>query len=1143
MADSATRAAVCRTSAAPDDTRRRGPCRQHCSPSARAVRHPQPHDIRRTRAAEPAISHRRLRPEGLAADLRALHRERGAPRRAGRPAAASVRHQAARRGRDAPGRRPHPRDPRVPAGDDEPERDDAARLAAREPGGLPARAAAHRAPAPGGPRPRERDGVRPGRPRPQGALRLAAQAVRQGAAAGRRARRPARRRAGRRPPPRPLRPWRDHGDVAVLGDHRPAVLLHGPRQGHLLAVAEPRGAAAAQASGGALLGHLHRGQRAPPEGHRPGGGRPPCVSRPERRLRAADGGGERRAGARLERIERPSSWGRPTARCRAPRAEEGLRRRRRRVRRARPPRRPVRGRHRRPRRRGGPGPAPAHRRARTRRARPARGPDEPGRPLRRVPPRVGVLPAVPDPRQRRPRRHPERARRGDGRGRAGRHDAGLGHPRDRPRRRDRPARRARRPARGRRRGAAPARRRRPRRADLRAGTGDGAARARQRAARPRPRDALRGGGRVSAAHALADEHRIAPRPVFCVIGHVHRDRAVAEDACAGRFTIAGQEVDVGPRPDWVGAALPADREWRIEWTKFYFGLDLANAYAETGEARFLAAWERLVGSYLRELAPGEGHDDSSDVAARRVQNWIYAWAAFAAVPGFPGVSPGLERELLDGIRAHAAYVRDNLTAERNHRTLELYALLIVSLALPVLDPGAALRTLAIDQLHENLLCDVREDGVHREQSTHYHCIALRSFLGARENARRFGLTLPDGYDERLARACEFAMHCHRPDGGIPALSDSDSGSYLELLALAADLLGRDDLRWVATGGRAGTPPARRCPSFPRGGYHVQRSGWGDRGAALRDERYLIFDTGPIGDGGHGHYDLMAVEVAAGGRPVLVDPGRYTYDEGEPNLRHWFKGTAAHNTVVVDGLDQTPYRPGKPRKGTIARGRLVERHGAPGLDIVAGEATSTVYDAVHSRRVAFVFDEYWLIEDRLEAPTAHRYDLRFHLAAEAQDEVTVERRGDVHVVRAPGLALVIHGPGTASVEPGWVAPAYGVKRPAPVVSIVVEGARDATFTTAVVPLAAAAEVPSVVVRQEDETTTVDVETPAVADSVRWSDAGAPLDLGPLRCVATAGVMRRAADGAVRAVAAGVGGGPVWTAWDSERGMSAGREGEQ
>ncbi len=43
--------------------------------------------------------HGRLRPQGLAADLGALHRERDLPPRAGRPAAAALRHQAAGRGR------------------------------------------------------------------------------------------------------------------------------------------------------------------------------------------------------------------------------------------------------------------------------------------------------------------------------------------------------------------------------------------------------------------------------------------------------------------------------------------------------------------------------------------------------------------------------------------------------------------------------------------------------------------------------------------------------------------------------------------------------------------------------------------------------------------------------------------------------------------------------------------------------------------------------------------------------------------------------------------------------------------------------------------------------------------------------------
>jgi hypothetical protein len=646
---------------------------------------------------------------------------------------------------------------------------------------------------------------------------------------------------------------------------------------------------------------------------------------------------------------------------------------------------------------------------------------------------------------------------------------------------------------------------------------------------------------VSAVEAVADEHRIAPRRVFCVIEHAHRDLAVAEAACAGRFTLAGETVEVGPEPDWLGAALPPDPEWRIEWTKFYYGLDLAHAYAQTGDARFLTAWERLVGSYLRQLAPGEGHEDTSDVAARRVQNWIYAWAAFAAAPGFPGLRAGLQEELLAGIREHAEYIRDNLTAERNHRTLELYALLIVALALPELDADGALLALATDELHANLLADVRPDGVHREHSTHYHCIALRSFLGARENARRFGLALPDGYDEHLGRACDFALHCHRPDGTIPALSDSDNGTYLELLGLAAELLGRDDLRYVATGGHAGSPPVRRYVSFPDGGYHVQRSGWGDRGRALRDERFLIFDCGPLGDGGHGHYDLLSVEIAAGGRALVVDPGRHTYDEQTPNLRHWFKGTAAHNTVVVDGLDQVPYRRGKPRKGTHPAAHLLERRSAPGLDVIVGEATTTCYEARHTRRVAFVADAYWILEDRLRGERPHRYDLRFHLGAEAQGRVSVERAGDAHVVRAPGVALVIAGGAAPAIEPGWVSPDYGIRLDAPVVSVVADGAPDATFTTVVMPLADGDPAPGLEVGAEGEVTVARVTHDGRSDTVKWCDGGRPLDLGPLRSRASAGWMRHDAKGVLRVRSAGVGGAAVWTGWDRALGMSAGAEG--
>jgi hypothetical protein len=155
---------------------------------------------------------------------------------------------------------------------------------------------------------------------------------------------------------------------------------------------------------------------------------------------------------------------------------------------------------------------------------------------------------------------------------------------------------------------------------------------------------------------------------------------------------------------------------------------------------------------------------------------------------------------------------------------------------------------------------------------------------------------------------------------------------------------------------------------------------------------------------------------------------------------------------------------------------------------------------------------------------------------------VERRDGAHVVRAPGVALVVAGDAAPAVELGWVAPRYGVKERAPVVSIVADGAADATFTTVVLPLPPGATVPTLDVREDGDGTTVEIAGARFTDTLRWSDGGGPLDLGPLRCRAAAGWIRTGPDGALRVRAAGVGGGPVWTGWDASRGMSAGREGE-
>lgn len=575
---------------------------------------------------------------------------------------------------------------------------------------------------------------------------------------------------------------------------------------------------------------------------------------------------------------------------------------------------------------------------------------------------------------------------------------------------------------------------------------------------------------------------VSPRalhPVVCVIDALHRDLTVADDARCGRFTHAGATLDLGRHPDWLHDGLADDEEWRIEWVKLYEGLDLAHAFALTGDRDHLAAWEDLVEAFVEQVPVGH---DTSDVNARRMQNWIYAWQRFAAADHFDGLRPGLAERVTDRLAADAAHLRDHLTAERNHRTLELYALLVVGIALG--DRSLADDALAL--LGENAAADIGPDGVQRERSSDYHMIVLRSLVGAIANGRAVGQLIPPELVHRAQLACTFGLHLQRPDGTTPALSDGDQADFRPLLADAAALLDRPDLAWAATLGNAGAPPAHRHASFPAGGYVTQRSGWGDRGRAYGDERWAVLDCGPLGDGGHGHYDHLSVELVAGTHRLAVDPGRYTY--ADTPWRHWFKGTAGHNTVTVDGLDQQPYRRGRP-KGPQSTAVLVARHSAetgPGLDVAIARCTSPSYDAVHTRTLAFVDDAYWIVHDLLDAPTPHDSVCRWHLDVAAQDATRLTVAPDLTVVTVPGGTFAVAAGPSVSLDAGWVSPTYGVKHPAPVITIVAPRASVTSFVTVVAP---GTEAPVAIDAADGS---VRVRWAGHVDTLTWTDATASLE---------------------------------------------------
>ena len=287
------------------------------------------------------------------------------------------------------------------------------------------------------------------------------------------------------------------------------------------------------------------------------------------------------------------------------------------------------------------------------------------------------------------------------------------------------------------------------------------------------------------------------------------------------------------------------------------------------------------------------------------------------------------------------------------------------------------------------------------------------------------------------------------------------------LYAAAGVKRSEDMLYVATQGRRGTPPIRRSVHFQDSGYAIVRSGWGKAERLFGEEQYLIFDCGPLGAGNHGHFDCLSFELAAYGRSLIVDPGRYTYSEaGDINWRVRFRGTAYHNTVLVDGKNQTRYEP-RAIKGASRHSHGSVRHKVTGpaprhemrrfiggsrFDLLHGLAASQEYDALHERRIFFAFGEYWICCDTLSADARHRYDLLFHLGEQAQDRVAIRRARGTLSLCTPHLLIAQQERGNAvelSVEPGFVSYRYGSKQAAPIVRFT-QNDRNAEFQTVLYP---------------------------------------------------------------------------------------------
>lgn len=556
------------------------------------------------------------------------------------------------------------------------------------------------------------------------------------------------------------------------------------------------------------------------------------------------------------------------------------------------------------------------------------------------------------------------------------------------------------------------------------------------------------------------------------------DVASAQEIMSGRYTVNGETHNLDARSVQWHTSPSRDKEWLIALHKHYFALDLVQAYRKTKRVEFLSLWIDLMQSWLDHTSPSCLSYSDAHVDAKRIEHWITVYLLLRDADASHEVPGAFLRSYLERLHADADYVSRNLRAARNHRTFQLYAMFLTGAVFPEFRISGRLLHDGRDLLIDNLMRDFAPSGVHVERSTHYHNITLETALAFVRLAEANGIPLPADLYERLREALTFSAYMQFPDGEIPLINDSDNGCHAQMLADGACLMTEPAFAWAASRGKQGGPFDQ--PSKVFDGYYVLSDGWGRDPDTFATRQHVFFDCAPLGEGSHSHYDLFNLCWFASGKQILVDPGRYTYnaEPGEHGLdwRREFKSTRFHNTVEIDGRDQTRYlsKAALPPVGIerLDKTRHKQKHG-PEIELlscmhhfgqrsdwVRAAARSHEYTPVHTRILLFVCRQYLVISDVIEIHDGdeHTAALRFHLSQSAGRNVKLSSENSAFGVAGDGFRMRILAPAGAAAEivDGWISKTYGIKEPAPVVEVRCRSATGMTFYSVLMPTEAAGE---------------------------------------------------------------------------------------
>ena len=509
--------------------------------------------------------------------------------------------------------------------------------------------------------------------------------------------------------------------------------------------------------------------------------------------------------------------------------------------------------------------------------------------------------------------------------------------------------------------------------------------------------------------------------------------------------VTGQEAPGDVHFSRISDFAHGDIKFIWEAGRFGFVFPLVRAYRRTGDESYRDAFVELVRDWRQHNPPHAGPQwMCGQEASFRVMAWCFAIDAFGLDESCSEYTELLRMIAVTGrrIECNIAYA---LNQDNNHGISEATALWSIGLMFPWFkDAGrwVSIGRKALESQAERL---IYEDGSFSQHSFNYQRLMLHNFAWAIRIGELCGQSLSTHLLHRVrASVDQLCLLIDPKTGSVPNYGHNDGALILPLnnshpddfrpvvQLLTYTLSGtlrfppgpwNEDLIHMF-GDRAVDANVRPIgidqTAWANGGYHLLRSVEGSLFTRCCSE----FRHRPA------HSDLLHVDVRWRGVNITLDAGTYSYNATD----RWydaFAGTRFHNTVTVDGRDQSQ-RVGRflwlpfPHGTVTSDGWWQGEHDGYGC-----------LGVKYRRRIRQLEDDHWLIVDDLSATGEHAYRLHWLLGA-CPHEWDVDGRclkmdtsGGEYVVAVASTEMMEADVVEADAESsrGWWSPSYGVLRPA------------------------------------------------------------------------------------------------------------------